>query len=189
MRATSSGTGNTLNNVITGNDGSNTLSGLGGNDTLNGGLGNDMLDGGTGSDAMAGGAGSDTYVVDVAGDSVTENLNQGTDTVRTALAAYTLGANVENLTFTGTVAFSGTGNGLDNTILGGTGNDTLNGGAGDDTLSGGAGADTMIGGTGNDTYIVDNTGDVVDRERRPGHGHSSRRRSAIRSAPTSRTSP
>ena len=48
------------------------LSGLGGNDTLTGKAGNDWLDGGTGADAMIGGAGDDTYVVDNAGDVVTE---------------------------------------------------------------------------------------------------------------------
>ncbi|MGO7638568.1 calcium-binding protein, partial [Rhizobium leguminosarum] len=72
--------------------------------------------------------------------------------VRTALAAYTLGANVENLTYIGTAAFAGTGNSLANTITGGVGNDTLNGGAG---------ADSLIGGAGSDIYIVDDLADVV----------------------------
>ena len=160
------GTGNAVANVITGgagNDtldggaGADTLNGVGGNDTLlggadndtlNGSTGNDTLDGGTGTDTMAGGTGNDTYVVDVAADVVTEAAAEGTDTVRTALASYTLGANVENLTFTGTGNFSGTGNTLDNVITGGAGVDTLNGGDGNDTLNGGAGNDTLIGGIG-----------------------------------------
>jgi Ca2+-binding RTX toxin-like protein len=66
--------------------------------------------------------------------------------------AYTLGANVDNLTFVGTGNFNGTGNTLANTMVGGVGNDTLSGGAGDDTISGGVGNDTMNGGTGNDTF-------------------------------------
>ena len=74
-----SGTGNTLNNILTGNSGNNTLSGLAGNDTLIGGLGNDTLDGGVGTDNMAGGLGNDTYTVDVATDVVTEALTAGTD--------------------------------------------------------------------------------------------------------------
>ncbi|QAS79205.1 RTX toxin [Rhizobium acidisoli] len=146
------GTGNALVNAITGGAGNDTLDGGAGNDTLNGGAGNDTLIGGTGSDTMLGGIGDDTYVVDIATDIVIENVNEGTDTVQTALVSYTLGNNVENLTYTGSASFTGTGNALANTITGGAGNDTLNGGAG---------LDSLIGGAGNDTYIVDNAGDIV----------------------------
>jgi len=82
---------------------------------------------------------------------VIENAGEGTDLVRTSLNVYTLGANVENLTFTGTGNFVGTGNALDNAITGGAGNDTLTGGAGNDVLTGGTGNDTLTGGAGNDT--------------------------------------
>src|SRR5690606_8130207 len=92
---------------------------------------------------------------------VVEATNGGTDAVQTSLAAYTLGANVENLSYTGGGAFAGTGNALNNTITGGGGADTLFGLEGNDTLNGGAGADIMHGGSGNDIYIVDNTGDQV----------------------------
>src|SRR5207249_3270847 len=94
------GTGNTLDNVLTGNSAANVLTGNAGNDTLDGGAGNDTLRGGTGND---------TYVVDAAGDSVTENANEGTDAVQSAIT-YTLGSNLENLTLTGTNAINGTGN-------------------------------------------------------------------------------
>ncbi|WP_246708548.1 M10 family metallopeptidase C-terminal domain-containing protein [Rhizobium ruizarguesonis] len=137
------GTGNVLDNTITG------------------GIGNDTLNGGGGADTLIGGAGDDTYIVDHAGDIVTEAADAGTDTVRTTLASYTLGSDVENLTYIGTVAFVGTGNSLDNTITGGAAIDMLSGGAGNDVLNGGAGADRLIGGEGNDTFIVDNVGDVV----------------------------
>ncbi|MGC2415405.1 MAG: calcium-binding protein [Stellaceae bacterium] len=146
---------------LTGGASNDILNGGGGNDTLNGNAGNDTLNGGAGADSMAGGGGNDTYIVDNAGDVVTEAASAGTDTVKTNLSSYTLGANVENLTFIGSGSFAGTGNALKNTITAGAGADTLHGGAGNDTLNGGTGADTMAGGGGNDTYIVDNAGDVV----------------------------
>jgi VCBS repeat-containing protein len=144
--ASINGTGNDLDNVLTGNGGAN------------------ILDGGLGADTMVGGAGNDVYLVDNADDVVTEAAGQGTDEVRTALAAYTLGANVETLTYTGTGPFSGGGNALDNRLAGAGGDDSLSGFAGDDTLIGGAGADTLDGGTGTDTasYAAASSGVVVD---------------------------
>ncbi|MDM8349815.1 calcium-binding protein, partial [Pseudomonas sp. sp1636] len=106
--------------------------------------------------------GNDAYRVDNVGDVVVELANEGTDIVRTTLLSYTLGANVEYLSYLGTGAFTGIGNGLDNLINGSLGNDSLSGGAGndrltgsagDDILDGGAGADIMVGGVGNDTFM------------------------------------
>ena len=56
-----SGTGNTLNNVITGNAGNNSLNGAEGADTISGGAGADAITGGVGSDQLTGGAGVDTF--------------------------------------------------------------------------------------------------------------------------------
>ena len=154
------GTGNADNNTITGNTGNNTLDGGDGNDSLlggagidklTGGTGNDYLDGGTGADSLIGGTGNDTYVVNDAGDIVTELADEGTDTIN-ASVSYSLGADIENLTLTG-AAISGTGNSEDNIIIGNTGNNTLDGGSGNDYLDGGTGDDTLIGGAGNNTIL------------------------------------
>ncbi len=145
------GTGNALDNTLTGNSAANVLSG---------GPGNDRLDGGAGADTLLGGAGNDSYIVDNPADVVIELPNEGADTVYASIT-YSLGANVENLTLLGTTAISGTGNALDNVLVGNVAGNTLMGGAGHDTLDGGGGADTMVGGLGNDTYVVDNAADAV----------------------------
>jgi Ca2+-binding RTX toxin-like protein len=154
-------TGNAQDNYLTGNAGAN---------TLNGGAGNDTLDGGNAADKLAGGAGDDVFIVDNAGDVVTEMVNEGHDQVLTTLVKYALTADVEDLGYTGGANFAGTGNALDNRIRGGIGNDTLSGGAGDDTLSGMGGADSIDGGAGDDTlevlgysdhYLISRTGGKV----------------------------
>ena len=145
-------TGNEFANTISGNIGNDTLNGGAGNDRLFGNAGDDTLNGGTGNDTMIGGSGNDTYFVDTKGDVVSEQLAGGTDTVDTTLVSYTLGANVENLTFIGSGSFTGTGNSLDNTIIAGASNDTLSAGAGNDTLVGAGGNDKMTGGAGNDVF-------------------------------------
>ncbi|KQP61127.1 hypothetical protein ASF41_22860 [Methylobacterium sp. Leaf111] len=130
------------------------LTGTAGADTLDGSLAvvKLVLNGGMGADTMRGGAADDTFVVDNAGDVVLEQANGGYDTVKTSFASYTLGSNLEALTYIGSSAFTGKGNALDNVLIGGTGADRL---------EGAAGADTMIGGLGNDTYVVDNLGDLI----------------------------
>jgi Ca2+-binding RTX toxin-like protein len=119
--------------------GSDTLSGLAGNDTLDGGTGNDTLNGGTGADSMMGGDGSDTYDVDNTGDQVVESnataSTGGTDLVWSYLSAYTLSANVENGRIMATGAANLTGNGLNNLLFAGAGNNVINGSTGTDTLS------------------------------------------------------
>lgn len=146
------GTGNASVNTIIGNDADNILSGGVGNDTLTGNAGNDRLDGGSGADGMTGGAGDDTYVVDKVGDTVAEAASEGTDLVLSSVT-FTLGANVENLTLTGSSAVNGTGNADANVLTGNSGANTLVGNGGGDTFIGGAGKDTLTGGAGVDTFV------------------------------------
>ncbi|CAO3379224.1 cadherin-like domain-containing protein [Azospirillum argentinense] len=154
-------TGGSENNRIFGRQGDDLLVGGTGDDTLYGEDGNDTLDGGLGGDLLAGGMGDDTYIVDDVEDFVLELADSGTDEIKTSLVSYSLGGNLENLTYTGASAFSGIGNSLNNRLSGGIGADTLDGGSGNDTLDGGGGTDRLIGGDGDDTYIVDSVGDVV----------------------------
>lgn len=164
-----SATGNELANVLAGTDVGNVLSGLAGDDTLFGGAGDDYLDGGTGGDVMQGASGNDIYFADNAADAIVENTDEGTDQVL-ASVSYTLSANVENLTLTGSADLTATGNSLANVLTANSGssilqgldgNDQLIGGAGNDWLDGGGGIDTMQGGAGNDTYLVDHADDAV----------------------------
>ncbi|GLK55066.1 Ca2+-binding RTX toxin-like protein [Methylopila capsulata] len=141
-------------------------------DVLIGGEGADTLNGGGGADSLVGGEGADAFYVDNIGDVVTENADEGTDTIHSSIA-WRLGANVENLTLTGSDRINGVGNALDNVLTGndganylkgGNGDDTLNGGGGNDRLNGGLGADSLAGGTGDDAYYVDDLGDSVTED-------------------------
>lgn len=118
---------------------------------LTGNAGHNLLDGGVGADSMSGGLGDDTYVVDNVGDVIQEDAGAGNDTVL-ASVNWSLGANLENLTFTGTKNLAGTGNGLDNHLTGNGGANHLDGGAGNDVLDGGSGHDILTGGMGSDTF-------------------------------------
>jgi len=174
--ATTAGGTDTLNNIqnVIGGSATNTINNITGNGAgsvlTGGGVGttNSLRDGnpanGTGSATMTGNSGStvvgastDSFFVNSVNDKVTENFVGGVnDTVFTSLSSYTLGANLEVLKFItaagpiGTGTFSGTGNNLGDTIVGGNGANTLTGGTGNDNMFGGTGIDTLIGGGGND---------------------------------------
>ena len=172
------GIGNALANRLIGNASANTLSGADGDDTL---------DGGAGGDAMIGGRGNDRYVVDNNADKITEDADAGIDSVQSAIT-FALGANLENLILTGASAISGSGNALDNLLVGNEAANSLTGGSGKDILQGlggndifrnsagntlfdgGAGADAMtgsegkelfIGGAGNDVITTGKAADVI----------------------------
>jgi trimeric autotransporter adhesin len=184
------GFGNELENVIHGNESANTLEGRdgddllighrgndtlrGGNgndelygsedsDTLEGGAHNDTLDGGTGTDTMRGGTGHDGYYVDNTGDTVTENANEGDDTVYSTVS-FTLGANVEDLALQGSGIIDGTGNTLDNIITGNGSDNEIRGLDGEDLLKGGGGADTLRGGNQNDELYGESGADILRGE-------------------------
>jgi Ca2+-binding RTX toxin-like protein len=110
-------------------------------------------DGGFATVALTGGGGADTFNVTSATTVVTESSSGTNSSVNTTLSSYSLPNNVQNLTYTGSAAFNGTGNTLANTITGGAANDTLSGGSGNDTLTGKAGNDTLTGGSNNDTFV------------------------------------
>ncbi len=121
---------------------------------------------------------STVYVVDDVGDRVVAGAGQ--DTVQTTLSNYTLGANVEDLVYTGTSRFTASGNTGNNAITGGAvsdnlsggdgndsllgndGGDNLYGGAGSDTVDGGSGADNLFGNTGNDSLSGGSGNDILN---------------------------
>ncbi len=142
--------------IFNGTAGNDTLVGAATDDVLNGLAGNDSLDGGLGADVLQGGAGDDTYVVDNAGDAINEAAGDGTDLVQSSIS-FTLGAEVENLTGTGTTGLTLTGNTIANIINGTTGGDVLEGG--NDNV-----VDALNGGLGNDTYIIRNTVAVTNED-------------------------
>jgi len=127
--------------------------GGGGDDVLIGGEGDDRLDGESGNDQMFGGSGNDVYTVDSNGDTVSEAPDQGTDAVRTWLASYVLGDNLENLYGLSSDGQRLTGNSAVNVIIASWGNDVLNGAGG---------ADWLTGSKGHDLYYVDDIGDSVN---------------------------
>ncbi|MBI1285334.1 MAG: hypothetical protein GC183_13535 [Thiobacillus sp.] len=91
--------------------------------------------------AMVGTPGDDTFIVDHEQDTISEAANAGIDTVL-ASRSYTLPANVENLTLTGVLNISATGNALTDILTGNANNNSFYATAGDDTAYGGQGNDT-----------------------------------------------
>ncbi|GAB3471562.1 hypothetical protein GCM10011496_32060 [Polaromonas eurypsychrophila] len=123
-------------------------------DSLTGTNVNDRFHGGEGADRMTGGDGDDTYYVDHTGDTIVERAGEGTDTIISTVSK-TLSAHVEALILSGLDAINGTGNSLDNVLVGNAAKNTLNGGGG---------ADSMEGGAGDDAYYVDNIDDRTYEE-------------------------
>ncbi|MDD5125573.1 calcium-binding protein, partial [Methylovulum sp.] len=131
------------------------------NNRLLGNAGNNRLDGDGGIDILIGGLGNDVYKVDTTTDTLLEEVNPQADAsgnIKTgwidsveSLVNYTLLANFENLSLLG-AAIIGTGNDINNAMLGNDQANTLYGLGGNDILNGGKGLDTLVGGLGDDTY-------------------------------------
>jgi len=119
------GIGNGLNNIITGN------------------ASNNLLDGGKNNDTLIGGQGDDIYYIRAPGDIAVERAGEGLDAVW-AFRTSALFDNVENLLLQTSGAINGTGNTLDNMIVGNNANNVLAGRDGNDTLRGQGGADTFV---------------------------------------------
>ncbi len=112
------------------------------------------VEGGT-INAMVGTSGDDTFIVDHEQDTISEAANAGVDTVL-ASRSYTLPANVENLTLTGFLNISATGNALTNILTGNVNNNSF---------YATAGGDAAYGGQGNDTYyntLTDQFSQIVE---------------------------
>jgi len=123
-------TGSSFRDSLTGNDGAN------------------LLNGGKGLDTMAGGAGGDTYLIDNAGDRITEDAGQGRDSALVSVS-YRLQAGVEVELLAaqnpvGTRSLDLTGNAFAQTIKGNDGDNRIAGGGGQDTVWGYDGADTFV---------------------------------------------
>jgi len=160
--------GTSNDDQLIGSDGNDNLKGSGGDDTLDGGANDDLLKGGAGADNIDGGNGFDTASYFLSSSGVTVSLATGTGTGGDAQGD-TL-ANIESLK----------GSGLDDTLIGGVGdniltggngddylldlsggNDTLNGGDGDDRMQGSGGANIYDGGDGTDEVRYNNSGAAV----------------------------
>ncbi len=127
------------------------LYGGAGTDYMLAGPGNDYLDGGAGADAMEGGGGDDTYIVNSVNDNILELAGSGYDIVVSS-ANYLLNQNIEELHLLEGFDIHGTGNALNNKVIGNNRNNILDGVTGQDTL---------MGAGGDDTYYVDDPGDQV----------------------------
>jgi Ca2+-binding RTX toxin-like protein len=130
--------------------------------TMNGnvdlGGGNDKFDnrGGVVNGQILGGTGDDVLITDKSGVTLTENADEGLDTVRSSVS-YTLNANVEVLRLSGKADINGTATDTTGTVreylLGNGGNNTLKGLGGRDVLDGGAGKDILAGGGDLDLFV------------------------------------
>ncbi|MDX2265343.1 MAG: hypothetical protein NW215_10270 [Hyphomicrobiales bacterium] len=131
--------GSVTDQIIIGNDGNNVLSGQGGNDRL------------------VGGKGDDTYILNsYSVTEVTENENEGNDTIVSDYEDVILQEHVENVTVS--IFVEAVGNSLNNIMRGGK---NLSGLAGDDTLIANSNT-TLTGGSGSDAFVFGSYGNLFN---------------------------
>ncbi len=158
--------------TIFGGPGDDSIQGSGGSDTLSGGEGNDTITGGDGGgESIEGGSGDDTIT---AGEGSDDTIfgGPGDDSIQGSGGNDTLVGGEGNDTITGgnNDSLPGAGGGEsisggigDDTITSGDGaNDTIFGGPGDDSIQGSGGNDTIDGGDGNDTIIGGGGSESID---------------------------
>ncbi|WP_374274044.1 M10 family metallopeptidase C-terminal domain-containing protein [Brevundimonas sp.] len=114
---------------------------------------NNLLTGNAGRNVLIGGAGNDTYRIQSLDDRVVEVDGEGIDTIEVAISYSLSGIYVENLTLTGTARVDGTGNTLNNLLIGN------------------AGVNLLTGGRGDDTYVIQTVGDRVVEKAGEGYDH------------------
>ena len=170
--------GTTGADTINGRDGNDILQGFGGDDTLNGNDGNDKLYGGAGADMLNGGPGDDHAYYTSSSVGVLVRLHNARAVKYGEAEGDTL-TGIEHLVGSNhndilagdgednyldggdgdDVLYGGPAGG-DDEMYGGNGDDRIFGGKGNDILTGGEGNDVLKGGPGEDTFIVD--GDDMD---------------------------
>jgi len=132
-----------------------------------------IIYGGAGTDNLAGGVGDDTYIINGSLDIVSELANAGVDTIVSSVS-YALPGNVEVLDLrSATISVTGTdfhddmnnifygSSSSNSTLYGYGGNDRLEGGSGDDTLIDVSGNNTLVGGAGRDYLTGSDSGNVL----------------------------
>jgi Ca2+-binding RTX toxin-like protein len=149
-------TGGSGSDYLVGGKNNDILKGGAGDDTFDGGGGTDTIDGGTGNDILA--FNLSTQTTTVTASIGTGNFTLGGVTA-TNIEAFELTTGSGNDSITGGIGndylVAGAGN---DSLTGNAGNDTINAGAGDDTINAGTGLeDKVIGGTGNDLLIIYST--------------------------------
>jgi Ca2+-binding RTX toxin-like protein len=143
--------------TATGNNGGDTIT-----DSTTG-AGHNILVSGTGVDNLVDNStnGNDTFIVNNAGDTITEAHGSGTVIFNASSVTYTLGTNITNVTLNGSGSESITGNAAGGDVI----RASSNAGATTGIISDGAGGnDTMYAGSNSsdhDTFIINNAGDKV----------------------------